>query len=94
MCPDPTCIFRQGHRARAKNLVSGDETTEHLKFLYQCKNKRRKFLNTVDREFQIFTLKIISVKIFGCIKFSQFCLIYENFLIVDGHNMDEHLECS
>ena len=25
MCPDP--IFRQGRRARAKNLVSGDETS-------------------------------------------------------------------
>ena len=32
-CPDP--IFRQGRRARAKNLVSGDETTPVLAYLHR-----------------------------------------------------------
>ena len=47
---------------------------------------------TVDRE--IFTLKIIHMKNFRVIKFSQFCLIREIFLTVDGCDKDERLESS
>ena len=42
----------------------------------------------------IFTLKIIRVKIFRSVKFSQFHLIREIFLTVDGYNRDKCLECS
>ena len=49
------------------------------------------FYNTVDRE--IFTLKIIPVKVFLGVKFrGSFHL--RNILMVDGYNMDERLECS
>ena len=39
-------------------------------------------------------LKIILVKNFRVVKFSQFILIRELFLTVDYCNMDEHLESS
>ena len=45
---------------------------------------------TVDRE--IFTLKIIRVKIFRVDKFSRFHSIREIFLTVDDCNMDKRLE--
>ena len=41
----------------------------------------QKLLSTVDRE--IFTLKIIRVKIFCVVKFSWFCSTREIFLMVD-----------
>ena len=47
---------------------------------------------TVNRE--IFTLKIIHVKNFRVIKFSQFHLIRKFFLTDDDCNMDELLESS
>ena len=47
---------------------------------------------TVDRE--IFTLKIIHVKIFRVIKFLRFRSIRDIFLTVDNCSMDEHLESS
>ena len=47
---------------------------------------------TVDRE--MFTLKIIHVKIFHVVKFSQFHSIREIFLTVDECNLDERLESS
>ena len=37
-CPDP--IFRQGHRARVKNLVSGYETTKRRAFATQLMSLR------------------------------------------------------
>ena len=46
----------------------------------------------VDRE--IFTLKIICLKIFHVVKFSRFHSIREIFLTVDYCNMDERLESS
>ena len=46
----------------------------------------------VDRE--IFTLKIIHVKIFHVVKFSRFHSIREIFLTVDECNLDERLESS
>ena len=52
----------------------------------------RSWLNTIDRE--IFTLKIIRVKIFHVIKFSRFRSIREFFLTVDNCNMDKLLESS
>ena len=52
----------------------------------------RSWLNTIDRE--IFTLKIIRVKIFHVIKFSRFRSIREFFLTVDDCNMDKLLESS
>ena len=48
-------------------------------------------VHTVDRE--IFTLKIILVKIF-CVKFSRFHSIREIFKTVDAYIMDERLESS
>ena len=48
--------------------------------------------HTVDRE--IFALKIIHVKNFRVIKFSQFHLIHKIFLTVDDCSMDERLESS
>ena len=47
---------------------------------------------TVDRE--IFTLKIIRMKIFHGVKLWGFLSIRENFLTVEDCNMDEHLESS
>ena len=47
---------------------------------------------TVDRE--NFHVKIIDVKKFHGVKFSQFCSIREIFLMVDGSKRDEHLKCS
>ena len=49
-------------------------------------------MHTVDWE--IFTLKIICVKNFRVVKFSQFHSIHEIFLTVDYCNMDESLESS
>ena len=46
----------------------------------------------VDRE--MFTLKIICLKIFHVVKFSRFHSIREIFLTVDYCNMDERLESS
>ena len=43
-------------------------------------------------EWEIFTLKIIRMKSFRVVKFSQFRLIREYFLTVDDCNMDERLE--
>ena len=48
--------------------------------------------STLDRK--IFTLKIIRVKNFCVDKFSQFCSTRKIFLMVNGYNMDEHLESS
>ena len=49
------------------------------------------FGDTVDWE--IFTLKIIRVKIFCGVKFSRFhSLCKKKFLMVDDYNMDERLE--
>ena len=48
-------------------------------------------IHTVDRE--IFTLKIICVRIFR-FKFSRFRSIHELFITVDDCNMDERLESS
>ena len=47
---------------------------------------------TVDWE--IFTLKIIRVKTFRVNKFLQFHSIRKIFLMVNGYNMDKHLESS
>ena len=49
-------------------------------------------VHTVDRE--IFMLKIIRVKIFHVVKFSQSRSIREIFLTVDDYNMDKRLESS
>ena len=48
------------------------------------------YVCTVDREY-FFVLKIIRVKNFRVVNFLQFCSIRENFLTVDGCNMDERL---
>ena len=50
-----------------------------------------KYSDTVDRE--IFTLKIIRMKNFRVVKFSQFQSIRE-ILMVNDYNMDELLESS
>ena len=47
-------------------------------------------ITTVDRE--IFTLRIIRVKIFCGVKFLWFRLIRKIFLTVDSCNRDERLE--
>ena len=57
-----------------------------------CINRPLHSSITVDRE--IFTLKIIHVKIFCVVKFSWFCSIREIFLTVDGCNIDKRLESS
>ena len=50
------------------------------------------YVYTVDRK--IFNLKIIHMKNFCVVKFSQFCLIREIFLTVDNCNMGKGLESS
>ena len=50
------------------------------------------YVHTIDWE--IFTIKIICIKIFRGVKFLWFRSIGKNFLKVDGYNMDEHLESS
>ena len=69
-------------------MGSGDETTVGLAHARLIRDG----CTTVDRE--IFMLKIIHVKNFLVVKFSQFCSIREIFLTVADYNMDEHLESS
>ena len=49
--------------------------------------------NKIFRYWEIFTLKIIHVKNFRVVKFSQFQSICE-ILTVNNYNMDEHPESS
>ena len=61
------------------------------KYMYE-EGKPEQILHTVDRE--IFTLKIIRVKIFHDIKFLWFHSICNIILTADDCNMDERLESS
>ena len=50
--------------------------------------------NTYTIDHENFHVKIIDVKKFRGVKFSQFCSICEMFLMVDGSKRNEHLKCS